>query len=138
VRGLTPAAVARLGTQQLTTLARRLTAATVTGDIEWQGREDDCYRWTSGAGSVSVASRDRDGEPPYEVAVYNTRDEKVDGLSSELLADEPAPWNEALSELYRVARRNALHADEVVEALIGALAPRGNRRDAAEAHAAES
>lgn len=138
MRGLTPAAVARLETQQLTTLARRLTAATVTGDIEWQGREDDCYRWSSRAGSVTVASRDRDGEPPYELAVYNTRDEKVDRLSSELLGDEPAPWNQALSELYRAARRNALHADEIVAALIGALAPRGNRHDAAEAHAAES
>ena len=138
MKGLTPATVARLETEQLTTLTRRLTAATVTGEAQWQGREDDCYRWASDAGSVSVASRDRDGEPPYELAVYNTSDEQVDQLSSELLGDEPAPWNQALSDLYRTARRNALHADEIVEALIHALAPAAHRLDSADAHSPSS
>ncbi len=136
--GLTPAAVASLETEQLTTLARRLTAATVTGDAQWQGRDDDCYRWATEAGSVSVASRDRDGEPPYELAVYNTSGEKVDQLSSELIGEEPAPWNQALSDLYRAARRNALHADEIVEALIGALATGTGDGDSGEAHGPDS
>jgi hypothetical protein len=87
---------------------------------------------------VSVASRDRDGEPPYELAVYNTRDEKVDELSSDLVGDEPAPWNEALTDLYRAARRNALHADEIVEALIGALATAADRGAREEAQAPDS
>jgi hypothetical protein len=138
VRGLTPATVARLETEQLTTLARRLTEATATGEAQWQVRDDDRYRWASDAGSITVASRDRDGEPPYELAVYNTSDERVDQLSSELLGDEPAPWNQALSDLYRAARRNALHADEIVEALIHALAPAAHRLDSADAQAPNS
>jgi hypothetical protein len=129
VKRPTPVAAARLENEQLTTLARRLIAATATGETQWQGREPDCYHWASGYGSVRVSSRDRDGEPPYELAVYNTRDEKVDELSSELIGDEPEAWNRALAELYRAARRNALGADEIVEALIGALGT-GGRSDA--------
>lgn len=110
-----------LENEQLATLARRLIAATATGEAQWQGREPDCYHWASEEGSVRVVSRDRDGEPSYELAVYNTRDEKVDDLSSELRGDEPEAWNRALADLYRAARRNALNADEIVDALIGAL-----------------
>jgi hypothetical protein len=138
VRGLTPAAAARLEKEQLTTLARRLTAATTTGEAQWQGREPDCYHWASEGGSVRVASRDGDGEPPYELAVYNARDEKVDELTSELLGDEPAPWNQAVAELYRAARRNALRADEIVEALIGALRTADDRSEREEAQASDS
>jgi hypothetical protein len=138
VRGLTPAAAARIEKEQLTTLARRLSAATVTGEVQWEGREPDCYHWASADGSVRVASRDRDGEPPYELAVYDARETKVDELSSELLGDEPAPWNHALAELYRAARRNALRADQIVDALLGALTTAGDRAEPEEAHASDA
>jgi hypothetical protein len=108
--------------QHLTDLARHLAAATAARTAQWQLETDDIFTWEANDGSVTVASRDRDGEPPYELTVYNPAREKVDELRSELLAnDQPAPWNDALLELYRVARRSALRADEIIDALIAAL-----------------
>jgi hypothetical protein len=112
--------------ERLTTLVRELAAATAAGAAEWQASEPDVYSWRSAEGAVSVGSRDRDGDPPYELIVYNAADERVDELASELLdGDEPAPWNDALHELYRLARRSGLRADDVIEALIGALPTAG-------------
>jgi hypothetical protein len=111
-----------LDKQRLALLARRLAAATWARDAQWQLEGDEVFSWGTEEGSVNVASRDRDGEPPYELTVYNPANEKLDELSSELLADDqPAPWNDALVELYRVARRSALRADEIVDALMAAL-----------------
>jgi hypothetical protein len=108
--------------QRLDVLARRLAAATAARHAQWRFEGDEVFMWGTDEGSVKVASRDRDGEPPYELTIYNPDGEKVDELSSELLAgDEPAPWNEALVELYRVARRSAMRADEIVDALMDAL-----------------
>jgi hypothetical protein len=108
--------------QRLALLARRLAEATASRGAQWQFEGDEVFTWGTDQGSVKVASRDRDGEPPYELTVYNPAGEKVDELGSELLAgDEPAPWNEALVELYRVARRSAMRADEIVDALMDAL-----------------
>jgi len=113
---------ARLEKERLMTLAHRLAVATAAGGAEWSVRELELFSRSSAQGTVTVASRDRDGDPPYEMAVYNLDGEQVDELTSVLLdRDEPAPWNEALAELHRVARRNALHADDIIEALIAAL-----------------
>jgi hypothetical protein len=108
--------------QHLAMLAERLALATSAGNARWEMREPEVYSWTSTKGAVSVASRDRDGEAPYEVTVCNSAGQQVDGLTSELLdGDRPAPWNEALAELHRVARRSALRADEIIDALIEEL-----------------
>jgi hypothetical protein len=118
--------------ERLSTLASRLARATSSRGARWELREPELFQWSSGDGSVSVASRDRDGEPPYELTVYNAAQESVDRLASELLdGDEPAPWNAALAELHRVARRSALRADEIIDALIDAL-PRGDGQSAEE------
>jgi hypothetical protein len=122
VRGLSADAAARLEKRHLTTLIRRLAAATAARAAEWQVRDPDVYSWSSAEGSISVGSRDGDGDPPYELAIYNRRGERVDELASELVrGDQPAPWNDDLLELYRLARRSALRADDVIEALIAAL-----------------
>jgi hypothetical protein len=108
--------------QRLTELANRLVAATTGRAAQWQLEGDDVFVWTAAEGSVTVGSRDRDGEPPYELVVYNPARERVDELTSELLTDDqPAPWNDSLVELYRAARRSALRADDIVDALIEAL-----------------
>jgi hypothetical protein len=108
--------------QRLTELADRLAAATTARTAQWELDGDDVFVWTAAGGSVTVGSRDRDGEPPYELTVYNPARERVDELTSELLTgDRPAPWNDALVEVYRAARRSALHADDVIEALIETL-----------------
>ena len=108
--------------QRLTTLARRLAAATTARNARWGLGEDDVYMWTAKEGLVTVVSRDRDDEPPYELSVLTPNREKIDELTSELLEDDrPAPWNEALVELYQAARRSALGADDIIDALIDAL-----------------
>lgn len=106
---------------RLTTLGKGLAAATTAGSVKWHVREPDVYSWASAEGAVSVASRDRDAQPPYELVVYNPEGERVDELASELVGDQPAPWNDTLATLYRAARRSALHADDIIDALISAL-----------------
>jgi hypothetical protein len=111
-----------LTAQRLTELAERLATATTGRSAEWELAGDDTFVWRAGEGSVTVGSRDRDGEAPYELSVSNPTGERVDQLTSELLAgDQPAPWNDALVDLYRAARRSALRADDIIDALIEAL-----------------
>jgi hypothetical protein len=111
----------------LTRLAQRLAVATGQRAARWELKADDVYSWAAPEGTVTIASRDRDGEPPYELTVYNAAAEKVDELASELLADDqPAPWNDELVELYRVARRSALGADDIIDALLERLREAGD------------
>jgi hypothetical protein len=107
---------------RLIALCERLSEGTLAGAAEWRDGKDDHYLWTSTEGRVSVGARDQDGQPPYELAIFNPGGDKVEELGSELSEDDtPAPWNVPLAELYRVARRNALHADEIIDALMNAL-----------------
>jgi hypothetical protein len=108
--------------EHLTILARRLAEATTARGAHWTLDDEDAFTWAAEQGTVTIASRDRDNEPPYELGVYSPDRQKVDELSSALLDDDrPAPWNDALVELYRAARRSALGADEIIDALIEAL-----------------
>jgi len=107
---------------QLARLAERLVDGTRIRSIEWRAAEAEVYTWGTDAGSVRIASRDRDGDPPYELTVYDAENQKVDELSSDLLpGDVPAPWNPRLADLYAVARRSALRADDIIDALIAAV-----------------
>jgi hypothetical protein len=103
-------------------LCDRLADATRAGRAKWRVEGEDTFLWDGEQGSVSVQSRDKDGVPPYQLVVFNANGVKVEELTSQLLEnDEPAEWNEPLSVLYRSARRSALNADEVIDALIAAL-----------------
>jgi hypothetical protein len=107
---------------RLIALCERLAKATLAGATEWRDEKDDHFTWTSAEGRVSVGARDRDGLPPYELAIFNPAGAKVEEIASELSEeDSPAVWNLPVAELYRVARRNALHADEIIDALMDAL-----------------
>ncbi len=124
--------------ERLGTLAQELAPVTTQRAVSWERKDNDVYSWSAEEGTVTIASRDRDGEPPYELTVYNSAGEKVDELGSELVADdEPAPWNRALAELYRVARRSALGADEIIDALVARLRGAGGD-EAAESETAGS
>ena len=111
---------------RLIELCTRLADATRAGSIEWRREGEDEYVWERPEGAVAIAARDRDGQPPYELAIFNGSHEQVDELESALVDDDqPAPWNGPLAELYRVARRSALRADDIIEALFAAIsAPR--------------
>ena len=108
--------------RRIVVLCERLAYGTRAGAAEWSREEEDTFVWASREGSVSIGSRDKDGEPPYELVVVNPNGEKLDELTSKLLNDDRvADWNQPLADLYRAARRSALRADDVIEALMEAL-----------------
>lgn len=107
---------------QLIELCERLADATAARAAEWRLDREDLYLWERPEGRVAIGARDRDGEPPYELTLFNGDGHKVEELASALVDDDrPAEWNAALAELYRVARSSALRADEIIEALMRAL-----------------
>lgn len=108
--------------ERLVELSKRLRAATDEGQLEWTAEDDTSFVWTGSNGAVSVRSRDGDGEEPFELDVFSPTRQKVETLGSEWTEDErPAPWNEALTRLYRAARRKALGVDRILEDLLGEL-----------------
>ena len=108
--------------ERLVELSKRLRAATDEGQLEWTAEDDTSFVWTGSNGAVSVRSRDGDGEEPFELDVFSATRQKVETLGSEWTEDErPAPWNEALTRLYRAARRKALGVDRILEDLLGEL-----------------
>ena len=110
-------------TDGMTVLCERLAHATRTRDAEWRVDADDRFVWERPQqASISIGSRDKDGEPPYQLVLSNANGDKVEELTSQLVGeDEPAVWNEPLAALYRAARRSALGADELIDELIAAL-----------------
>jgi hypothetical protein len=109
--------------ESLMEICKRLTAATVAGQLEWSAAQDTVFLWSGKGGSVSVSSRDGDGEEPYVLDVFNAAGLKVDALSSEWVGKEqqPAPWNDPVARLYRAARRQALGVDQIVKDLLAEL-----------------
>lgn len=108
--------------ERLVELSKRLRAATDEGQLEWTAEDDTSFVWTGSNGAVSVRSRDGDGEEPFELDVFSPTRQKVETLGSEWTEDErPAPWNEALTRLYRAARRKALGVDRILEDLLSEL-----------------
>ena len=107
---------------RLIALCERLSDATLAGTAKWRGEDEDHYIWEREEGAVAVEARDRDGQPPYQLIVFNGNRDKVEELASALVDDDqPASWNQPLAELYHVARRSALNADEIIDALMAAL-----------------
>jgi hypothetical protein len=111
---------------RLIELCERLSAATARGIVEWSPQEETAFLSKRRGGSVAIRSRNRDGEEPYELVIYNPKGEKVESLVSEWAPpdDLPARWNPPLADLYRTARRQALGADRVLDDLSAELSPR--------------
>jgi hypothetical protein len=103
-------------------LCERLADATRAGYVDWRREGEDTFVWQAEQAAVSVGSRDKDGEPPYQLVLVNANGEKLEELTSQLIEnDQPAEWNEPLADLYRAALRRSLGADEIIEALIETL-----------------
>lgn len=126
-------------TDGMVVLCERLAHATRTGDANWRIDADDRFIWERPQqASISMGSRDKDGEPPYQLVLFNANGDKVEELTSQLVGDdEPAVWNEPLAALYRAARRSALGADELIDELIAALPPAREERAGALAQRSE-
>jgi hypothetical protein len=109
---------------RLVELCERLAAATTLGGIDWEVEEETAFLCKRRSGTVAVRSRDRDGEPPYELVIYSPKGEKAESLLSEWSAEqEPAFWNQPLTDLYRTARRKALGVDKILDELFAELPP---------------
>jgi hypothetical protein len=116
-----------VGTEEsrVVVLCERLADATRAGYVEWRREGEDIFVWQAEQAAVSIGSRDKDGEPPYQLLVVNENGETLEELTSELVEnDQPAHWNEPLARLYQAALRKALGADEIIEALIESLPTR--------------
>ena len=123
--------------ERLVELSMRMRLATDEGQLDWTAEDDTTFMWTGSSGAVSIRSRDRDGEEPFELDVFSTANQKVETLGSEWTEDgRPAPWNDPLARLYRAARRKALGVDRILNDLLAEL-PRA-REEAAEAAAASN
>jgi hypothetical protein len=100
-------------------LCEGLAEATNAGQLEWTAQEDTSFVYRGASGAVEIRSRDRDGEAPFELAIFNPQGGKVDVLLSAWSADEePAVWNGPLFDLYQAARRRALGVDELINDLL--------------------
>jgi hypothetical protein len=109
---------------RLSELSQRLTSATTTRAIKWvpEPGKDTSFVYGRKNGSVVIRSRDGDGEPPYELVLYNAEGNRIETLESYWEdRDEPAFWNRSLEELYRAARGNALGIDELIDEIMSEL-----------------
>jgi hypothetical protein len=107
---------------RLVELCERLASATVLGGVEWVAEEETAFTCEQKSGTIGIRSRDRDGEPPYELVIFNRDGAKVESLFSEWTAEqEPAFWNQAFADLYRAARRKALGVDKLLDDLLAEL-----------------
>lgn len=107
---------------QLVELCERLVAATLEQHLEWEAGETTAFTCTRRSGTILVKSVDGSGEPPFELAIFNTDGVKVESALSESAGEErSASWNGAISNLYRAARRRALHGDRLVADLLADL-----------------
>jgi hypothetical protein len=103
-------------------LCERLAGATMLGEVEWTAEKQTAFACKRRSGTVGIRSRDRDGEPPYELVIFDPNGAKVETLLSEWSAEEePALWNKALADLYRAARRKALGVDRLLDDLLAEL-----------------
>jgi hypothetical protein len=109
---------------QLVELCERLLAATIEQQLEWEPGEKTAFTCTRRSGTISVRSIDGDGESPFELTIFNTDGVKVESVIADSASEErSSPWDGAVGNLYRVARRQALHADRLVADLLADLPP---------------
>ncbi len=117
-------------------LAQRLTDATVKRKLTWKvlspnpvpaerGREPrsagaTAFETTLPAATVQVASVDGDGVSPYRISLIKDG-AVIESLQTEYFGEDEygqaAPWNQAIEDLYRAARSQALGIDATIDAL---------------------
>jgi hypothetical protein len=105
---------------RLAALVTRLDELTGSGRIHWEladDTRDDSFTYATPTGAVELFSRDRDGRDPYVVVVRDTDGRLVERVE----VGKDADLFELVTRLYRLARRQALRADAVIEALLSSL-----------------
>lgn len=112
--------------EALTALAADLVERTKAGTVKWTGDSRlVSFSLVTRKGSIVISSRDNDGQAPFDLSVLNAKGTAIQWLSSEwwrlepqIPETEPAPWNETLETLYRLARANAVDLEGVIGGIL--------------------
>lgn len=100
--------------QLLDTLLTR----TKRGKARWTpGSRDDTFIWSGSSASVAVLTRDNDGAPPWMVRII---DDDGRTIEEEMFLPNETGYD-LVSELYNVARADALDITAAIESLLGDL-----------------
>jgi hypothetical protein len=97
---------------RLIALCERLATATVAGLTDWSADGRGLYVWERHEGIVSIEALAVDGQPAFELVVFDSDGEEVEGLVSAFGEDARAvDQNAPLEQLYRAARESALRSE---------------------------
>jgi hypothetical protein len=100
---------------QLWRLAQQLTRRTRDGKVTWTNAGETQFETRLGGGSVSVRSRDDDGQQPFVLDVLNPEGVRVETSETPGLDTE---WDRVIEDLWNEARRSAGGASDVINALL--------------------
>jgi hypothetical protein len=109
------------GQQRAMELAQVLINGTKAGKTKWQKGTGGSYIFARSAGSVSVWSRDNDGDAPFGMTIFDRDGAVIETVEQDFSDRLPPDWNVILAELYGVARSDALNIDLVVDGLLKAV-----------------
>jgi len=93
-------------------LLKLLIEATRRGTLDWKVAGDAAFVASRPHGSVAVASLDGDGNPPFVFQLLNLDNNVLEEVAEDRGAMNT--WDQAVEQLYRVARDNALSISATV------------------------
>jgi hypothetical protein len=114
-------------TQQLEELLRTLIEGTLAEKLVWRsvGEKETQFVLDAADGAqIAIDSRDDDGHPPFDLYVFNDKNEITDELRGALaprglnLPENVRERNKNLRTLFELARRQATGADAVLKSVI--------------------
>lgn len=106
---------------RLIKLVHGLLAQTREGSRSWSETEQEfVFECDTPRAAVRIESIDRDDSLPFRIVVLNSSGREVESLSSTSRSLDPLD-HDAFAELYQLAKRSALGADELIDDLFDEL-----------------
>lgn len=106
---------------RLMKLVEGLLAQTRDGARKWSETEQDfVFECDTPRAAVRIESVDRDDGSPYRIVVLNSSGREVESLTSTARGLDPLD-TDTFAELYQLAKRSALGADELIDDLFDEL-----------------
>ncbi len=112
------------GLEQLEKIVMGLVQPTKDRKVEWSTRDGETLTLAIPSGTILLTTRDRDGEPPYKVEIYDASGTAIESFAKAINrapTPEEADLDTKIKALYAVARRNAMNVDKVLDAIIDDL-----------------
>src|SRR5450755_2480428 len=101
---------------RLVRLLQRTQERTHTGQLFWRETGEASFVLELPSGAISVASRDKDGLPPYSVEVFNSDGVAIENVDGGTL-EADSPDDSLVKGLYESARRSAEGVSATIDAL---------------------